>query len=411
MPSINDLTTADAAAGQASHCTEAGAPEDVVLVDVVDQWYNTFNDEAGRGQDNEMSKREVAALSSSTELSAEEQSVADFVLENRKQFDVDGNGRLNREEFHAAVQAAKRGDSGGTASDTDSINAIYERYNDEAARGRDNEMSKREVLAFKEDQSLSEEDAQIAEFMFDNRKQFDLDNNGRLNRDEFIQAFNSAKNPDSVPPENNPLPEETPNVPGSGSGAGTSLNGEGEVRSLDGSKKITYTADKDVTLVVAVNASHGQDSDTDKLPEVRGLGDNITAGNNDIGVTVSTMTLSAGESVTFTVDTKGGKGAYMVDTIDGHYRVSDSNTKRDGSWGLEADSRGDLYGYFGAYDDGATSSSARDAERDGFELKNGGDVLIWKVGQDRRMDPDLVSNEGKGGGGNKGQIMLTFDKA
>jgi len=394
----------------------------------IDQWYEHYNDEAGKGRDNEMSKREVRAFAKDSSLSEEEQRIADFVFENMSRFDTSGNGRLNREEFLQAVNAASgsQGPSpenptdtptndptGSPSDDASQADQFYERYNNEAAEGKDNEMSKREIQAFKNDQSLSSADRALAGYIYDNRKLFDTDANGRLSREEFIKAYDAAVNGDipSQPPQQTPAPSDNDgNDGGSNTASGTSLNGNGETGSIKGSKRFEYTAKEDVTLVVSVNASHGQDPDDDKLPEISGLGETYSAGNNDIGLSVSTPTLSKGESVSFTIDTNGGKGAYMIDTIDGHYRVTDDASKKDGSWGLSADSKGDLYGYFGAYDDGATSSSTRAAEKDGFELKNGGDVLIWKVGKDSTMDPDLVSNEGKGGGGNKGQLMLTFDE-
>jgi len=190
--------------------------------------------------------------------------------------------------------------------------------------------------------------------------------------------------------------------------SGHQLNGQGESGALTGTKQIRFTADKDVTVLAAVIASHGSSSKRDKLPSISGMEGAYTAGNNDIGLTVSALRLNKGQSATVTLDTRGGKGAYMMDTLDGHFQIADSVSKEDGSWGLTAQETGDLYAYFGAYDDGATEDSSQSAEANGFELINGSDALVWRVSTDSRMDPDLISNEGKGRGGDKAQFLLTL---
>ena len=326
------------------------------------------------------------------------------------QLDINNDGRINREDVDLALDAMEQhqgtavgstsgtGGSGDIAADVDALiqKASVETDGNET-------LSKQDLRDFIRDNERSD-DAEIQRLVGMANQLNDNFNDirgrdGKIDASEATDFLTIGKVTDVDEGANDDRGD-----------SGTPIEGVGEVYDLRGSERVSFTADQDLTLVVAVNASHGQDSRSHKIPDITGLGENFSAGNNDIGITVASVTLSAGESIDFTVDTNGGKGAYMIDLIDGHYEVSSDKAKKDGSWGLSADKQGDLYGYFGAYDDGATRSSARDAERDGFTMSNGGDVLIWKIGRDSRMDPDLISNEGKGSGGNKGQLMLSFDE-
>jgi len=71
-------------------------------------------------------------------------------------------------------------------------NKYYESINDDHGRRIDNGMSKSELRMFKGDENLTASETQLANYLFDNFKLFDADNNGRLSRDEFLKAFDSA---------------------------------------------------------------------------------------------------------------------------------------------------------------------------------------------------------------------------
>lgn len=163
---------------------------------VVDAWYEKHNDEARNGRDNEMSRREIAAFRDDASLSAADKEIANFVYEHRNEFDADGNGRLSRSEFHRAVFMRSEQQSPSVQA-VGRANALYEKHNDEAARGQDNEMSKREIRSFANDGSLSAKERKAAQTILDNRHDFDVDNNGRLNRNEFLQALSTVLEGDS----------------------------------------------------------------------------------------------------------------------------------------------------------------------------------------------------------------------
>jgi Ca2+-binding EF-hand superfamily protein len=192
-----------------------GAQE--ISEDTINAWYETHNDEAGRGRDNEMSRREVVAFQQDGALTEDQKDIANYVFEQRKVFDTDGNGRLSREEFHSAVRAAEANvdlPEGDESAQSGKVHEFYERYNDEAAAGRDNEMSRREIEAFSDDADLGGEDRAIAQYILDNRSDLDTDNNGRLSRDEFVAAFDAAVaqylDPVAPPPESNPIGSTNP---------------------------------------------------------------------------------------------------------------------------------------------------------------------------------------------------------
>lgn len=381
LPPVNVSGLTSAAGDQAASVQGGRAPERQTT-ETIDAWYETHNDEAARGRDNEMSKREVRAFREDDSLTDEQQDIADFVFDNRKVFDRDGNGRLNRDEFHRAVQAAERQVDLPTSSDAneaEKINEFYERFNDEAAKGRDNEMSKREMRAFYEDASLSSEDRAVAQFIFENRKTLDVDGNSRLSRDEFFAAFDEAVSQD-LKPVSAPPPSSDSRPPSSAK----SLEWGGEdVKMWDITQQnvdddgIANGAD---AFLVTVNDT--SISRVERMAEEYGFDVVETAGKSDAGVLLLRPTSESKVEGLDKIINYGKTTIVAVDGPDGKVLVPDGG-------GFETRPKNQMG--FGTTDNTSTKG--------GVFHSDGGNAKIIKNGEDdvRVWDKDNMVSKFRGG--------------
>ena len=230
---------------------------------------------------------------------------------------------------------------------------------------------------------------------------FDLNGSGRISGND-LKISQKGGNP---PPLSN-----------SGGGSHVSSGSSGN---LEHSKTLTLKNDtgKEQTYVVSLVASHDdKDRGDDGMPTIKvdskhkGKLEVEQVGTKDVSTTVALVRLKPGETIDVYLNTTGGHGSYVVGSVEGFYTSSHVKEKYDGSWGMST-SGGSMYvGAFG-YDDGATSDSLNAAKRNGFMGTNvHGDANVLKISSSSSMNPDLTSNEGKGKGGNKAQIMFALNR-